>query len=1119
MAESGKVQFSLSGGEISPTSLGRSDIERWQSSLTTMRNWIPLSSGSAMNRPGTEFIGYEHKKRSLTAQSFSATTSSSPMLVTATAHGLSDGDGVLIHTTATSPYSITGVESEIEVQDADHFWMLGYDSSSELVSYVGTFYKVDASSRIRIIPFEFGKNDAYAIILGNNHLMIARDGALVLEDPMTVAVVEYPALGEPLSLTLVDNHDWFDNDEIYLSTFNTLFFQDHGEKRYRITLDPVLIPEPANVISMNNAAQTEIVFGVPHGISGSMRIGFTNLVGMDGLQGQTFRVEVTSATRVKLLSLGTSAYINTTDTVVYPPATFVQVGKVNRKKIHLDNTGGDVAAVLGQGATVVTASRYVIQNTPYSAAELPTLRYARAQDGKTMSITCPGRTPRKLTRNSSGNWVFSSTNFLPSITPPTDILPAAPGAGGTGTHWMKVTSVAKDTGEESIAAERYIPTGGAINVSWASVPNAFEYNVYVSRANTNSIGLVSITAAPSTTLNTLAIAPVEDQSVRPPVINNPFFVDGTAIPISGLNLAADDSPISIPATGHNLSFGSFVRIEGNGSPLDNQVFELEDTGIGPTPGFVTLRYTDGAQHFVTTTGNVIPLVVGDFPQSVTYHQQRLVLGNTVTRPQGVFATRTRSYNSMGTSSPPKDTDAISLEVVGDGVNEITHLISAGVLLAFTAGGIFEIVGNANGVLTPTATAVGIQAFGSSDVRPIVVGNSIVYVSAEGPSVVELIKSDLTTDRGSFKQGDPPLSTLASHLLDGRTLLESARGNAPDNVLWWTRDDGVLLGMTYVAAAGVVGWHRHDTLLGDFESVANVPALPRTDTYFSVKRTLNNVTKRYFERFDQRDFIDVEDAVFLDSSIKFDDAHPVSTKLDKTINLEFFIASGHPFSVGDEFDVTHRIRTAEGITNGLFHRRRLAVSSVGADSLMVRDLEGVIVNGALAFDGVDTRTLVIHKCVTSVAAADHLAGVKVGLLLDGNEGEDQVVGRGGTLTFASKHSRIVVGLPIEADLETLPPDAPGGPFESTQGMQMRAHRAVLTINNTLGLKIGPRPDALQDIRWAKTIPLKYGSALELRSGRIHTNVSPEWGEGKIFLRQSSHLPAHILSIRTQFEVDE
>ena len=50
------LQRSFGGGEVTPEFFGRIDDAKYQSGAATMRNFIPLPHGPAMNRPGFAFV-------------------------------------------------------------------------------------------------------------------------------------------------------------------------------------------------------------------------------------------------------------------------------------------------------------------------------------------------------------------------------------------------------------------------------------------------------------------------------------------------------------------------------------------------------------------------------------------------------------------------------------------------------------------------------------------------------------------------------------------------------------------------------------------------------------------------------------------------------------------------------------------------------------------------------------------------------------------------------------------------------------------------------------------------------------------------------------------------------
>lgn len=56
MAKVSPLINNFSGGEFSPTALGRSDIERYQTGLSVSLNNLPTVEGACARRPGTKFV-------------------------------------------------------------------------------------------------------------------------------------------------------------------------------------------------------------------------------------------------------------------------------------------------------------------------------------------------------------------------------------------------------------------------------------------------------------------------------------------------------------------------------------------------------------------------------------------------------------------------------------------------------------------------------------------------------------------------------------------------------------------------------------------------------------------------------------------------------------------------------------------------------------------------------------------------------------------------------------------------------------------------------------------------------------------------------------------------------
>ena len=258
--------------------------------------------------------------------------------------------------------------------------------------------------------------------------------------------------------------------------------------------------------------------------------------------------------------------------------------------------------------------------------------------------------------------------------------------------------------------------------------------------------------------------------------------------------------------------------------------------------------------------------VDDFPGVVGYYQQRQIFGRTNNNRQTIFATQSGNFKSMRISRPVKADDAIERTLASKKVNEIRHFVELDNLLILTSGGEWRVTEGQDGVMTPASVGFRQQtAYGSSEVPPLTVGNSALFVQVGGKTIRDLA---YTFQTDSFSGND--LSLLAKHLFKDRTVKEWAYSQEPDGIVWAIMDDGIMLGLTYQKEHKVFGFHRHDTQ-GEFESVAVIPENNLDAVYVIVKRTINGVTKRYVERMKPRDWLVAEDAFIVDSGLTYDGA--------------------------------------------------------------------------------------------------------------------------------------------------------------------------------------------------------------------------------------------------------
>jgi hypothetical protein len=260
----------------------------------------------------------------------------------------------------------------------------------------------------------------------------------------------------------------------------------------------------------------------------------------------------------------------------------------------------------------------------------------------------------------------------------------------------------------------------------------------------------------------------------------------------------------------------------------------------------------------------------NYPAHAGFYQQRRFFAFTNNTPDGIWASRVGFPSNFGIASPLQDDDALTFRMIGGNHHPVRHLIGLRQLIVLTDAGGWT-VGQAKVPLTPNNIPTDQEIYvGSHDKKPVVVGNTLVYIQARGRLLM-----DARFDQEVEGLGGRDLTIFASHLFEFRSIGRIDYANSPHSIIWCTEGGSRLLGLTYIPEQDVWGWHRHDS--GDDTTFDDVCVVPETDEdmlYVIVKRVINSVTVRYIERLEKR-FIDPgrfdEDTFFVDSGLSYDGA--------------------------------------------------------------------------------------------------------------------------------------------------------------------------------------------------------------------------------------------------------
>ncbi len=291
-------------------------------------------------------------------------------------------------------------------------------------------------------------------------------------------------------------------------------------------------------------------------------------------------------------------------------------------------------------------------------------------------------------------------------------------------------------------------------------------------------------------------------------------------------------------------------------------------GSGYTNPTVVITAPQGSGATATATVGV----AADYPQAVTYFEQRRVFASTPTQPQVIWMSKSGTESNFSYCIPIRSDDRIKFKIASRERHEIFHLIPLNRLIVLTEAGEWVVTSSSSDALTPSTVQVKSQAFvGANMVMPLVVNNSILYAAQRGGHIREL---GYNYNAGGYITGD--VSIRCPQLFDKYTILDSALSRAPYPIAWFTSTSGSLLGFTYVPDQQIGAWHEHTTN-GRFESVTAISEGDVDSVYAVVQRHINGQDVRFVERMAERDKANLSDAFFVDcgSTYKGDETSVVT----------------------------------------------------------------------------------------------------------------------------------------------------------------------------------------------------------------------------------------------------
>ena len=487
-----------------------------------------------------------------------------------------------------------------------------------------------------------------------------------------------------------------------------------------------------------------------------------------------------------------------------------------------------------------------------------------------------------------------------------------------------------------------------------------------------------------------------------------------------------------------------------------------------------------------------------YPSEIEFYADRLWLAGSKSEPQRIDGSCIGDYTNFGRSSPIIDSDAVSFTINTRQVNKIMDLVPLDSLLVLTTGGEFLMTGGQDNVVTPSTINIKPQSYyGTGEVQSRTLGESAVFIQRQGNKIRNL---GYQFEKDGFR-GDE-ISVWADHLVEGHAIKRMDFAPAPWPVLWFVRDDGTLVGCSYMPEQEVVGWHRHDTD-GKVLDVCCLPGDQDTEVYLLVERIIGGVAQQYIEQAAPSLYDDPRDYFYVDCGLTYDGRNTTGTTLtlssaggwteddELTITADAAIFAG-PTDEGDGFAITLGADSVRVVITDYTASTHVKARSIGTVPTALR---GVALTG-----------WVFQR--DSIGGLDHLEGKAVVGLSDGGVFGETIV-TGGKITLAQPGGVVQVGLPYTGHIETLEVNAAGG--ESMRGKNKLTYQVELQVRQTVGVKVGTSLDLLDEIPQREFED--YGTAVAQTTGVLRKNISAGWSQegGHVHVISDVPMPMEILAI--------
>ena len=277
---------------------------------------------------------------------------------------------------------------------------------------------------------------------------------------------------------------------------------------------------------------------------------------------------------------------------------------------------------------------------------------------------------------------------------------------------------------------------------------------------------------------------------------------------------------------HGLAVGASVTFERSGAVggIANSNINGART-ITAVPDENTFEFTAGGSATATSSaiGGGSPRIVTGaattefseqsysalrgYPAAVTFHQNRLWFGGTLSQPDGIWGSKSGLFFNFDVGDA-EDNDALDLTANVGEIFSIRHLVSNRDLQIFTTGAELFIPTVQGKPVTPANAQIRRQTpFGSSFVKPTVFDGATLFIQKTGSALREFLFTDAESAYTSVA-----VSGLAPHLILDPVQQTSIKGalNRSESYAFLINNDGTIAVFYSVRGDQKAGWSLWDT---------------------------------------------------------------------------------------------------------------------------------------------------------------------------------------------------------------------------------------------------------------------------------------------------------------------